>query len=105
MEKTNMHESELLAEVVRAIDRSGLANETIATRSGVSTPTISHWRTGYTKAPRIDTLEKVAGALGYRITMVEGVFKLAPQYDTAATVAAKAKHASEFVGLWRKYQH
>jgi transcriptional regulator with XRE-family HTH domain len=100
-----MRESELLAEVVAAIDRSGLANETIAARSGVHATTLSHWRTGYVKAPRIDTLEKVAGALGYRITMIEGVFKLAPRFDTAATVAAKAQHAREFVGLWRKYQH
>jgi transcriptional regulator with XRE-family HTH domain len=100
-----MHESELLAEVVAAIDRSGLAQETIAARAGVSSATIGHWRTGYVRGPRIDTLEKVAGALGYRITMVEGVFKLAPRFDTAATVAAKARQAREFVGLWRKYQH
>jgi transcriptional regulator with XRE-family HTH domain len=100
-----MHESELLAEVLGAIERSGLGAQTIAARAGVSAPTLSMWRRGQTKAPRIDTLEKVAGALGYRITTVEGGFKLMPQYDTAATVAAKAQHAREFVGLWRKYQH
>jgi transcriptional regulator with XRE-family HTH domain len=68
----------LLDEICGAIRRSGMNPETIARHAQVSNATLSFWLRGQTKSPRIGTLEKVAAALGCRITMVEDRFALAP---------------------------
>ena len=43
--------------------------QTVANASGVYIATLYFWLDGTTKAPRIDTLTKVAEALGYEITL------------------------------------
>lgn len=41
----------------------------LAQLAGVSYQTVHNWKYGVTMAPRIDTLTKVAQALGYEITL------------------------------------
>ena len=42
----------------------------VSENAGVSDQTLYNWHNGLTKKPRIDTLTKVAEALGYEIVVV-----------------------------------
>ena len=42
----------------------------LSEESGVSEPTLYNWINGYTKKPRLDTITKVANAVGYRIRLI-----------------------------------
>lgn len=41
----------------------------VAETAGVSQQTLYNWHNGYTHKPRIDTITKVANALGYEIVL------------------------------------
>lgn len=45
------------------------AIKSLALRAGVHFTTLYHWRNGPTVAPRIDTLARVALAVGYELTL------------------------------------
>jgi len=43
--------------------------QSVAEVANVHVNTIYHWLEGYTKAPRIDTIDRVAKAVGHRIEL------------------------------------
>ena len=57
----------LFIELISYIGRADIRR--LAEDAGVAQATIYHWMTGETQTPRIDTLTKVARALGYSIVL------------------------------------
>lgn len=50
---------------------NGYCVESVAEASGVATSTLYFWLDGKTRKPRLDTIVKVADALGYQLQLVE----------------------------------
>lgn len=74
-------ESELLRDLLKAIMRSPLGMDAIAELSGVHLNTLYYWQIGRTRSPRIDTMEKVARAIGMRFELTADYrrIKLVPE--------------------------
>jgi transcriptional regulator with XRE-family HTH domain len=92
--------AEIVNEICAAIeqDRRGVAE--LAQRAGVAEPTIYHWLSGYTVNPNIDTLVKVAGALGRRVAFLDGAWALVPITLPASNGGAKMNKRPR-MALWR----
>lgn len=58
----------LYEEYERIRDERGWNNKTVARRAGTTEATISRWKTG-ARSPELRTLEKIAQALGVKLTM------------------------------------
>jgi len=84
------------ADLKREIVRSPMSVETIAARAGVAPSTIYFWLRGATRNPSVDAMDKVARALGKKITFVDGAFALEPLMTVRETQRARARTA-----LWR----
>lgn len=84
-------EQDLLKVICRAIMQSGMTTNAIAARADVCPATLDCWLNGDTIHPYITTLEKVAAALGKKITMVDDRWALAP---AAAKALPKPKPRS-----------
>lgn len=93
-------EQDLLRVICRAIVDSKLSPEAIAERADVCAATLYAWLNGDTIHPYITTLEKVAGALGKRITMVDDRWALAPQAK-APPPAKRAPRAQAWTPSFR----
>ena len=61
----------ILRDVSRAITESGLSLARIASKSGVTTCTISRWMSGKVKRPQNLTVEFVLKALGYKRVLIK----------------------------------
>lgn len=72
-------EFELLESMIKAREKSGLSQSELSRRTGIKQPAISRLeKGGYTKAT-VETLKKIANALGVRL-----VVKLEPKKAKAA---------------------
>ena len=93
--------SDVFAELKKAIIRSGMTFDEIATAGLVCRATIDNWLDGRVKEPHLGSLIRVAKALGKSIELTDGELRM---IDTPASVAAKAMQAREFIGYWRRWQ-
>jgi transcriptional regulator with XRE-family HTH domain len=59
----------LFLDMLTIIRDSGFSMESLAQEAGVAPATVYFWLSGCTKHPRIDTLYKIADALGYDIVL------------------------------------
>lgn len=96
--------SDVFDELKRIINRSGMSTSALGAKANCHHSTLDLWLEGKTQEPRLATLLRVAAVFGKRIELTNGELRMAPVYDTPATVAAKAKQARVFIGLWRRYQ-
>jgi hypothetical protein len=93
--------SDVFAELKKAIVRSGMTFDEIATAGLVCRGTIDNWLDGRVKEPQLGSLVRVAKALGKSIELTDGELRM---IDTPASVAAKMNQAREFIGYWRRWQ-
>jgi transcriptional regulator with XRE-family HTH domain len=93
--------SDVFAELKKAIIRSGMTFDEIATAGLVCRGTIDNWIDGRVKEPHLGSLIRVAKALGKEVELTDGELRM---IDTPASVAAKAMQAREFIGYWRRWQ-
>ena len=69
---------DILSDVIRAIKNDPRGVRGIADSAGVSGVTLYYWMRSGPKAPRLDTLTKVAKALGFSIKFEAESVKLVP---------------------------
>jgi transcriptional regulator with XRE-family HTH domain len=76
--------------------RSPMGVGMIAARAGITRATIYYWLQGTIRKPNVCTMHKVAGALGQKLTFVDGAFVLEPLGAARETQRARPRMA-----LWR----
>ncbi len=67
--RDELKRTQLFLDVITAIRDSGWNLEALAEEAGVADSTIYFWLNGYVKHPRIDTICKVAAALGFDVRL------------------------------------
>lgn len=77
----------LFLDLLTCIRDSGFSMEALAKRAGIANATMYFWLAGHTKHPRIDTIHKVASALGFDIRL----------YRTEKVVPTKAERRMKAV--------
>ena len=65
--------SEQLRRIVERAERRGVTRYRIATDAGVSKSTLTNILDGSTTNPRVDVVERIAGALGYEVRLTRKV--------------------------------
>lgn len=60
---------QLFLDLLMCIQDSGFTVEALAEEAGVAPATLYFWLTGHVKKPRIDTVHKVAHALGFDLRL------------------------------------
>jgi DNA-binding phage protein len=67
--KDELNRTRLFLDLLTCVQDSGFSIEALAKESGVAPATLYFWLDGKTKHPRIDTVHKVATALGLDIRL------------------------------------
>lgn len=67
--KDEMNRVRLFLDLLTCIQDSGFSIDALANEAGVAPATLYFWLDGKTKHPRIDTVHKVAAALGMNIRL------------------------------------
>lgn len=67
--KDELNRVRLFLDLLTCIQASGFSIEALAHEAGVAPATIYFWLEGKTRTPRIDTVHKVAAALGLDIRL------------------------------------
>ena len=71
-----MKRTDIVNELCAAIEQDRRSVFNLAQAAGVSEVTIYFWLNGTTANPKIDTIAKVAHALGLQVAFVDGGWKL-----------------------------
>jgi transcriptional regulator with XRE-family HTH domain len=83
--------SDLFDEMLAIIERSKIGRRRLARMTGLSPSTLSAWKTGRIKAPKISSLEEVAAALGMAIMLQNGRMRFVAAQPPAIDDPARRK--------------
>jgi DNA-binding phage protein len=68
--RLDIHHDEVLLELIRIINASGITYQAIADMAGVSNQTVERWCAKEVHSPRLQTMARVLSVLGYTLMIL-----------------------------------